>query len=123
MSIKKPSNPKKPTSGTVIKPLRPASKAKANDKTSSAKSNTNKDNAEESRATKKVFSRNKKEGSQGAYTSVKNRRSKRSIMSKASGASSRGGFEYDKNRFRMVWGIALTILGFINRSCVLFTSG
>ena len=98
MSAKKPANDKKSASGKVIKPLRPASKAKAAQKTNKIS------------PPKKLFSRNKKDDSQGAYTSVKNRKSKRSIMSKASGASSRGGFEYDKNRFRTVWAIALTIL-------------
>ncbi|MES1965837.1 penicillin-binding protein 2 [Psychrobacter sp. AH5] len=100
MSAKKPTN-KKPASGKVIKPLRPTSKAKAAPKTN------------ESSADKKRFSRRKKDDSQGAYTSVKNRKSKRSIMSKASGASARGSFEYDKNRFRFVWAIALTVLGLL----------
>ena len=100
MSSKKPPTDKKSASGKVIKPLRPANKAKAQQK---AKGNA-------PSAGKKIFSRKKKSDAQGAYTSVKNRKSKRTIMSKASGASSRGGFEYDKNRFRMVWAIALTVL-------------
>ena len=107
MSARKSPNNKKPTSGKVIKPLRPASKAKAaqeaNDNANSGKNN----------GRKTLFSRNKEQNSQGAYTSVKNRKGKRSIMGKASGASSRGGFENDKNRFRTVWAIALAVLGLL----------
>lgn len=117
MSIKKtPSNKsatsksasKKPTSGKVIKPLRAASNAKSTQNSKdTAKSGTKNSGAS------KLMSRLKSDKSQGAYTSVKNRRSKRTFLSKASGASSRGGFEYDKNRFRTVWAIALTVLGLL----------
>lgn len=100
MSSKKPSTDKKSASGKVIKPLRPANQAKSQQKAKGSANSTG----------KKIFSRKKKGDTQGAYTSVKNRKSKRTIMSKASGASSRGGFEYDKNRFRTVWAIALTVL-------------
>lgn len=92
---------KKSASGKVIKPLRTASTAKS---TPNNKAKTNR--------SKKLFSR-LKNNEEGAYTSVKNRRSKRTILSKASGASSRGGFEYDKNRFRTIWAIALTVLGLL----------
>ncbi|WP_367107330.1 peptidoglycan D,D-transpeptidase FtsI family protein [uncultured Psychrobacter sp.] len=100
-------NSKKTASGKVIKPLRSASTAKSTKK--SATSKTSKSNADK-RATK-LHGRLRKNETQGAYTSVKNR--KKAIFNKASGASSRGGFEYDKNRFRTVWGIALVILGLL----------
>jgi cell division protein FtsI (penicillin-binding protein 3) len=102
-SAAKPGN-KKPASGKVIKPLRRASSAKA-----AAASQTAKDTADK-RATKST-DRLKKSDEAGAYTSVKNR--KKIIFSKASGASSRGGFENDKNRFRTIWAIALIILGLL----------
>ncbi|MGP4713948.1 penicillin-binding protein 2 [uncultured Psychrobacter sp.] len=97
MSTKKPDSKanknKKPASGKVIKPLRRASTAK------SGSVNTRK---------AKLFGRLKKNESEGAYTSVKNR--KKLAFNKASGASTRGGFEDDKDRFRMIWGIAFVIL-------------
>lgn len=111
MSDKKPtenakgsakSSGKKAATGKVIKPLRRASTAKSDSKTSNNKSN-NRPN--------KLLGRLKKNDTQGAYTSVKNRR--KAIFNKASGASSRGGFEDDKNRFRTIWAIALVILGLL----------
>lgn len=113
MSDKKPietnkgpakSTNKKTASGKVIKPLRRASAAKSDSKPSSTKSTTN-------NRPNKLLGRLKKNESQGAYTSVKNRR--KAIFNKASGASSRGGVENDKNRFRTIWGIALVILGLL----------
>ena len=91
---------KKPASGKVTKPLRRASAAKSGQTDS---------NASDSRKAK-LFGRLKKNEEQGAYTSVKNRNSKRAFLGKASGASSRGGVEQDKNRFRTVWGLALVVL-------------
>ncbi len=84
------SSDKKAASGKVIKPLRRANTSKS--------------------ATDKRSNR-KKDKNQGAYTSVKNR--KKIAFNKATGASSRGGFEYDKNRFRTVWGAALIILALL----------
>ncbi len=115
MSDKKPktgkANSGKSTAGKVTKPLRRASSAKADsttDKTSATK-NTAKERAS------KLSGRLKNNTSKGAYTSVKNR--KKIAFNKASGASSRGGFESDKNRFRTIWGIALVILvGLIGRA-------
>ena len=103
MSDKKPNakaTSKKPASGKVTKPLRRASAAKSGQADS---------NASDSRKAK-LFGRLKKNEEQGAYTSVKNLKSKRAFLGKASGASSRGGVEQDKNRFRLIWGIALLIL-------------
>lgn len=98
MSDKKPQSKanknKKPASGKVIKPLRRASTAKSS-------------NAANNRKTK-LFGRLKKNESEGAYTSVKNR--KKIAFNKASGASTRGGFEDDKDRFRLIWGIAFVVL-------------
>lgn len=91
---------KKPTSGKVTKPLRRASTAKSTN-AKPTKETTNK-------RTTKLLGRIKKNETQGAYTSVKNR--KKLAFTKASGASSRGGFESDKNRFRMIWFIALSVL-------------
>lgn len=113
MSIKKTPTTKnasqKSASGKVIKPLRPASSAKSNSKNNASQPSKNAKNERSA----KLFGRLKKNEQQGAYTSVKNRKSKRSIMTKASGASSRGGFEYDKNRFRTIWAIALGVLGLL----------
>ncbi|CAM4134530.1 penicillin-binding protein 2 [Psychrobacter arenosus] len=44
----------------------------------------------------------------GAYTSVKNRKSL--VFNRATGASSRGGVEADKYRFRVIWVAALVLL-------------
>ena len=104
-------NSKKPASGKVTKPLRRASAAKSG-QTSSKPDNKAADNRKA-----KLFSRLKKNEEQGAYTSVKTQKSKRSFLVKASGASSRGGVEQDKNRFRTIWGLALLILvGLIGRA-------
>ncbi len=121
MSDKKPTNTgkgsakstnKKSTSGKVIKPLRPASAAKSDNKSTNAKATNNKSaKATANNRAGKLFGRLKKNETQGAYTSVKNR--KKIIFSKASGASSRGGVENDKNRFRTIWAIALVILGLL----------
>ena len=94
---------KKPASGKVTKPLRQASAAKSG-QTDSNSSGSRK---------AKLFGRLKKNEEQGAYTSVKNRNSKRAFLGKASGASSRGGVEQDKNRFRTVWGLALVVLALL----------
>jgi cell division protein FtsI (penicillin-binding protein 3) len=100
---------KKPASGKVTKPLRTTKSASSsNNKSSSRQSNSNSSDAK-NRSTK-LFGRIKNKETQGAYTSVKNLRSKKKIFSKASGASSRGGFESDKNRFRTIWVLALAIL-------------
>ncbi len=105
MSIKKtPSGKgadKKPTSGKVIKPLRRASNAK------SSKDAVDSSDSVKTRASK-LTGRLKSNASKGAYTSVKNRR--KLAFNKASGASVRGGFESDKNRFRTIWFFALSIL-------------
>lgn len=101
---------KKPASGKVIKPLRRASAAKSA-QTDSADSESIKDRTKTGSAKSAGRLKNKK--IQGAYTSVKNRNSKRAFLKKASGASSRGGFENDKNRFRTVWGVALIILALL----------
>ncbi|WP_201535890.1 peptidoglycan D,D-transpeptidase FtsI family protein [Psychrobacter immobilis] len=107
-SDKPAKNPsKKPASGKVTKPLRRASVAKSG-QTSSKSGN----NATDSRKAK-LFSRLKKSEEQGADTSAKNAKSKRGFLGKASGASSRGGFEQDKNRFRLIWVIALVVLGLL----------
>ena len=95
---------KKSTSGKVTKPLRRASAAKSR-QTSSKMDDKSLDNRKT-----KLFSRLKKNEEQGAYTSVKNLKSKRAFLGKASGASSRGGVEQDKNRFRLIWALALSIL-------------
>ncbi len=122
MSDQKPSTPasknaakntnKKPASGKVIKPLRRVSTAKASNKSPSRDSaaKATADDTPKNRSSK-LMGRLKKEDTQGAYTSVKNR--KRMAFNKASGASSRGGFEVDKNRFRTIWGIALVVLGLL----------
>ncbi len=92
---------KKSASGKVTKPLRRASSAKSTQNDGSKA--TTKDRS------RKLLGRLKKNESQGGvYTSVKNR--KRIAFNKASGASSRGGFDNDKNRFRTIWGIALVVL-------------
>ena len=104
-------NNKKPASGKVTKPLRRASAAKSG-QTSSKPDNKTSDGRKA-----KLFGRLKKNEEQGAYTSVKNLKSKRAFLGKASGASSRGGVEQDKNRFRMIWALALLILvGLIGRA-------
>ena len=92
---------KKPASGKVTKPLRPASAAKSGQTDSKSSDNRK----------AKLFGRLKKNEDQGAYTSVKNR--KKMVFNRATGASSRGGFEYDKNRFRTVWGMALVVLALL----------
>ncbi len=99
----------KATAGKVIKPLRRASSAKADNSTenkASASKSTTKANLKNRSV--KLNSRLKNDSTAGAYTSVKNR--KKIAFNKASGASSRGGFESDKNRFRTIWGIALFVL-------------
>lgn len=98
---------KKPTSGKVTKPLRRASAAKSG-QTSDKENNKAADNRKA-----KLFSRLKKSEEQGAYTSVKTQKSKRAFLGKASGASSRGGVEQDKNRFRTIWALSLIILGLL----------
>lgn len=98
---------KKPASGKVTKPLRPASAAKSG-QTSSKPEKQSSGNRKA-----KLFDRLKKNEDKGAYTSVKNQKAKRAFLGKASGASSRGGFEHDKNRFRTIWGIALVVLGLL----------
>ncbi|WP_296244399.1 MULTISPECIES: peptidoglycan D,D-transpeptidase FtsI family protein [unclassified Psychrobacter] len=98
---------KKATSGKVTKPLRRASAAKSG-QTGGKKDNKAKDNRKD-----KLFSRLKKNEEQGAYTSVKTQKSKRTFLGKASGASSRGGVEQDKNRFRTIWALSLIILGLL----------
>ncbi|MGO2386331.1 MAG: peptidoglycan D,D-transpeptidase FtsI family protein, partial [Psychrobacter sp.] len=95
-----------PASGKVTKPLRRASAAKSGQTSSKPDKTANNRKA-------KLFGRIKKSDTQGAYTSVKNRKSKMVFSSKASGASALGGFEQDKNRFRMVWGLALVILALL----------
>ena len=106
MSDKKPKSTsakntsKKPASGKVTKPLRRAS---------AAKSGQTSDKAAGSRKAK-LFDRIKKSDTKGTHASARNPKSKRGFLGKASGASSRGGFEQDKNRFRTVWGLALVIL-------------
>lgn len=94
---------KKPASGKVTKPLRRASAAKSGQTDSNSSGNRK----------AKLFGRLKKNEDEGAYTSVKNRNSKRAFLGKASGASSRGGVEQDKNRFRTVWGLALVVLALL----------
>ena len=93
MSEKKPKSTKdtskKPASGKVTKPLRRASAAKSGK--AGAKS------AGSRKA--KLFERIKKSDAEGARSAAKNSKSKRGFLGKASGASSRGGFEQDKNRF------------------------
>lgn len=106
MSDKKPKSTsakntsKKPAIGKVTKPLRRAS---------AAKSGQTSDKAAGSRKAK-LFDRIKKSDTKGTHASARNPKSKRGFLGKASGASSRGGFEQDKNRFRTVWGLALVIL-------------
>lgn len=101
---------KKSASGKVIKPLRPASTAKSDTTSTNTKANPKaKKGTASNRA--KLLGRLKKNKTQGAYTSVKNR--KKVIFTKASGASSRGGFEDDKGRFITIWAIALIILGLL----------
>lgn len=95
---------KKSTSGKVTKPLRRASAAK------SGQTSSKMDDKSHGNRKTKLFSRLKKNEEQGAYTSVKNLKSKRAFLGKASGASSRGGVEQDKNRFRLIWALALSIL-------------
>jgi len=117
MSDKKPNTPKgkgtaktprkKPASGKVTKPLRPASAAKSGQTSRKPESKAS------GNRKAKLFDRLKKNDTEGAYTSVKNQKAKRAFLGKASGASSRGGFEHDKNRFRTIWGIALVILGLL----------
>ncbi|MGO2561399.1 peptidoglycan D,D-transpeptidase FtsI family protein, partial [Psychrobacter sp.] len=98
---------KKPASGKVTKPLRPASAAKSGQTSSKAERKGS------GNRKAKLFDRLKKNDTEGAYTSVKNQKSKRGFLGKASGASSRGGFDQDKNRFRTIWAIALIILGLL----------
>ena len=100
-------NSKKPASGKVTKPLRRASVAKSGQTSGKA------DNKAADNRKAKLFSRLKKNEEQGAYTSVKTQKSKRAFLGKASGASSRGGVEQDKNRFRTIWAISLVILGLL----------
>ena len=100
-------NSKKSASGKVTKPLRRASVAKSGQTSGKA------DNKAADNRKAKLFSRLKKNEVQGAYTSVKTQKSKRAFLGKASGASSRGGVEQDKNRFRTIWAISLVILGLL----------
>ena len=111
-SAKTPNN--KAASGKVIKPLRRPNTAKSGTKTSNS-SAAGKKTAKDSvkNRSNKLTGRLKKGETKGAYTSVKNSRSKNKVFSKASGASPRGGFEHDKNRFRTIWGISLIILGLL----------
>ena len=100
-------NSKKSASGKVTKPLRRTSVAKSGQTSGKA------DNKAADNRKAKLFSRLKKNEVQGAYTSVKTQKSKRAFLGKASGASSRGGVEQDKNRFRTIWAISLVILGLL----------
>lgn len=98
---------KKPASGTsgkVTKPLRRVSAAKSASKPDTKSADSRK---------AKIFDRLKKNDEKGAYSSVKSSKNKRGFLGKASGASSRGGFEQDKNRFRTIWAISLVILGLL----------
>lgn len=99
---KKPANKKPVASGKVTKPLRSASAAKAK---RSPKDSTKKRLIKLTDRRKKT-TRNKDD--KGVYTSVKTRR--RFMLNKASGASARGSFENDKNRYRSVWVIAFAVL-------------
>ncbi len=101
---------KKPASGKVIKPLRPASTAKSDTSSTNNKA-THKAKKSTANNRAKLLERLKKDKTQGAYTSVKNR--KKAVFNKASGASSRGGFEDDKDRFITIWGVALLVLGLL----------
>ena len=118
MSDKKPTKGGKPsatgkTTGKVTKPLRRPSTAKATRGSSKAKAKTGSKPAKDSLKSRsnKLTGRFQKNKGQGAYTSVKNR--KKIAFNKASGASVRGGFESDKNRFRTVWGLALMVLALL----------
>lgn len=101
---KKSSNTKgsNETRGKVTKPLTRPQKPSNKRKQGSQKGNTNK-------ASGAMFAwLGKKDDGKGAYTSVKNR--KRAVFNRATGASSRGGVENDKNRFRTIWVVALVFL-------------
>lgn len=58
---------------------------------------------------KGLFASKKDSEDEGAYTSLKNR--KALVFNRATGASTRGGVEADKSRFRFIWGVALVFLG------------
>ena len=126
---------KKPASIKVTPPLRRASSSKSTPATNKATSNntakrspakknstkttskktttTNGNKANGTSRSDKLMGRLKKSDAQGAYTSIKNRQSKKVIFSKASGASARGGFENDKNRFRTIWVLAFVVLALL----------
>lgn len=84
----------------VTKPLR-SKKSAANQHNQTKKSKATGDK-------KPLFSLKKSGQDQGAYTSVKNR--KGIVFNRATGASSRGGVDADRSRFRFIWGVALAIL-------------
>ena len=100
---KKPNNKgtSKSSSARVTKPLRRPSRKKAEDKKHDTQGN-------KSRSGKLGRLGKNKNKADGAYSSVKN--PKKGVFNKPSGASSRGGVETDKNRFRTVWGLALVAL-------------
>ncbi|MDO5769462.1 MAG: penicillin-binding protein 2 [Psychrobacter sp.] len=85
----------------VTKPLR--SKASAQSKPGN--------NAKERLAKRRfIFKKDRADqGSQAPYASLKNR--KTLFFNRATGASTRGGVEADKSRFRFIWGAALLFLG------------
>lgn len=90
----------------VTKPLRSKQSAGSTDgsvASKKAKANVDKGNAKKP---KLPFRKSKPESN--VYTSVKNRKS--GVFNKATGASSRGGVEADKSRFRFIWGVALFFL-------------
>ena len=114
MSTKQPKTPKTPAKKTTAKTT--ASKKPSRSKASSASTVKvteplrSKESAQSAKPKSSRFSLKKADKAEqgGAYTSVKNRKSL--VFNRATGASSRGGVEADKSRFRVIWILALGVL-------------
>lgn len=114
-TAKKPTSKKnsgdKATDGTatvkVTQPLRSKKSARSASSDKSAKAAKQRLNKSETDK-KPLFTFRKRSDDEGAYTSIKNRKS--FLFNRATGASSRGGVEADKSRFRLIWIVALLIL-------------
>lgn len=105
---------KKASAKTKAKPTPKKTTRSKTDSSSSVKVTEplrSKESAQSAKPKKSRFSLKKSNKAEpgGAYTSVKNRKSL--VFNRATGASSRGGVEADKYRFRVIWALALVILG------------
>jgi cell division protein FtsI (penicillin-binding protein 3) len=117
MSTKQPKTPKTPAKKTTAKTTAKTTVEKTSRSKASSASTVkvteplrSKESAQSAKPKASRFSLKKADKAEqgGAYTSVKNRKSL--VFNRATGASSRGGVEADKSRFRVIWILALGVL-------------